>query len=43
MSIAALERPKADHLRPSLVKAYQAKQNARAEGFRARLETTWGA
>ena len=42
-STGALQRHKADHLRPSLVKAYQAKENARAEGFRARLETTWDA
>jgi len=40
-STGALQRHKADHLRPSLVKAYNAKENARAEGFRARLETTW--
>ena len=38
---SSLQRHKADHLRPSLVKAYQAKENARAEGFRERLETTW--
>ena len=42
-STGALQRHKADHLRPSLVKAYQAKDNARADGFRARLETTWDA
>ena len=42
-STGALQRHKADHLRPALVKAYQAKENARAEGFRARLETTWEA
>ena len=42
-STGALQRHKADHLRPSLVKAYQAKENARAEGFRERLETTWEA
>jgi hypothetical protein len=42
-STGALQRHKADHLQPSLLKAYQAKENARAEGFRARLETTWEA
>src|SRR5215471_9571220 len=42
-STGALQRHKSDHLRPSLVKAYQAKENARADGFRARLETTWEA
>jgi hypothetical protein len=42
-STGALQRHKAEHLRPSLLKAYQAKENARAEGFRARLETTWEA
>ena len=42
-SDASLRRHKADHLRPSLVRAYQAKENARAEGFRERLETTWDA
>jgi hypothetical protein len=42
-STGALQRHKADHLRPSLLKAYQAKENARVEGFRARLETTWDA
>ena len=42
-STGALQRHKADHLRPALVKAYQAKENARAEGFRERLETTWEA
>lgn len=40
MSTGALQRHMAEHLRRSLVKAYQAKENARAEGFRARLETT---
>ena len=40
---SSLQRHKADHLAPSLVKAYQARENARAEGFRARLETTWDA
>src|SRR5215469_12381261 len=40
-STGALQRHKADHLRPALVKAYQAKENAGAEGFRTRLETTW--
>jgi len=40
---SSLQRHKADHLAPSLVKAYQAKENARAEGFRARLERTWDA
>src|SRR5215471_13274569 len=42
-STGALQRHKADHLRPSQLKAYQAKENARAEGFRERLETTWEA
>ena len=40
---SSLQRHKVDHLVPSLVKAYQAQENARAEGFRARLETTWDA
>jgi hypothetical protein len=40
---SSLQRHKADHLAPSLVKAYQARENARAEGFRERLETTWEA
>ena len=38
-----LQRHKADYLRPSLVQSYQAKENARADGFRARLETNWDA
>ena len=42
-STGALQRHKADQLRPSLVKAYQAKENARADGFRMRLEKTWDA
>src|SRR5215469_3175052 len=41
-STGPLQRHKADHLRPSLVRAYQAKENARGNGFLARLETTWG-
>ena len=40
-STGALQRHKADHLRPSLVRAYQAKENARGNGFLERLETTW--
>jgi hypothetical protein len=43
LSASSLQRHKADHLVPSLVKVYQAKENARAEGFRERLETTWEA
>ena len=43
ISTGALQRHKADHLRPSLLKAYQAKENARADGFRMRLEKTWDA